>query len=89
MRGECGTYDGEGKFLQNSGGETLGKVALVRPMCRWEYNIKMDPKGIGCIGVDWFHMVQDRGQVSGSYEHGNELSTFIQCRKVLDWLRDY
>ena len=52
MRGECGTYDGEGKCLQNSGGETLGKVALVRPMCRWEYNIKMDPKGIGCIGVD-------------------------------------
>jgi len=52
MHGECGTYDGEGKCLQNSGGETLGKVSLVRPMCSWEYNIKMDPKGIGCIGVD-------------------------------------
>lgn len=89
MRGECDTYDGEGKCLQNSGGKPLGKEPLFRLRCRWECNTKMDPKGIGCIGVDYFHMVQDRGQVSGCYEHGNEPSIFIQCRKLLDWLRNY
>ena len=34
-------------------------------------------------------MVQDREQVSVCYEHGNEPSLFIQCRKLLDWLRNY
>jgi len=52
MRRECGTFDREWKCLQNSGGETLGKESLVRSTCRWECNINVDPKGIGCIGVD-------------------------------------
>jgi hypothetical protein len=52
MRGECGAYDGEGKCLQNSGGETLGKKSSFRPRFKWEYIIKLDPKGIGCVRVD-------------------------------------
>jgi hypothetical protein len=52
MRRECGTFDGEGKCLQNSGGETLGKESIVRSRYRWEYNIKMDPKGIEYTGID-------------------------------------
>jgi hypothetical protein len=49
----------------------------------------MDPKGIGYTGAVLFCMVQDRGQVSGCYEHGKEPSLFIQCGKLLDWLRNY
>jgi hypothetical protein len=52
MSGECSTFDGEGKCLQNSCGETREQEPLARSSCKWEYNIKMDPKYVGCIGVD-------------------------------------
>jgi hypothetical protein len=28
--------------------------------CRWEYNVKMDLKKIGCAYVDWILLVLDR-----------------------------
>jgi len=37
-----------------------GKKPLVRPRLRWEDNIKMDLQEIGCGGMDWIDMVQDR-----------------------------
>jgi hypothetical protein len=35
---------------------------LGRPTRRWVDNIKMDLREIGCDGVDWIDMVQDRDQ---------------------------
>jgi hypothetical protein len=35
---------------------------LIRPTCRWEDNIKMDPKETGWGGVDWTDVAQDRVQ---------------------------
>jgi len=29
---------------------------LVRPMCRWEDNIKMDLQEVGCGGMDWIDL---------------------------------
>jgi len=37
-----------------------GKRPLGRPSHRWEDNIKMDPQKVGCGGVDWIELAQDR-----------------------------
>ena len=37
-----------------------GKRPLGRPRCRWEDNIKMDLQEVGCRGVDWIELAQDR-----------------------------
>jgi hypothetical protein len=43
-------------------GEPEGKRQLGRPRQRWEHNIKMDLREIGCDGVDCIHLAQDRDQ---------------------------
>jgi hypothetical protein len=41
-------------------GKPEGKRSLGRPRRRWEDNIKMDCQEVGCGGVDWIELVQDR-----------------------------
>ena len=36
-----------------------GKRPIGRPRCRWE-NIKMDLQEVGCEGMDWIDVAQDR-----------------------------
>jgi hypothetical protein len=35
---------------------------LGSPKCRWVYNIKMDLREIGCVGVDGIDLAYDRDQ---------------------------
>jgi hypothetical protein len=37
-----------------------GKGPLGRPKCRWNDNIKMDFLEVGCGGIDWIDLSQDR-----------------------------
>jgi hypothetical protein len=37
-----------------------GKRPLGRPRRRWEDNIKMDFQEVGCGGMDWIDLAQDR-----------------------------
>jgi len=37
-----------------------GKKLLGRSKCRWEDNIRMVLREIGCEDVDWIHLSQDR-----------------------------
>jgi len=41
-------------------GKGEGKRPLGRPWHRWEDNIKMDLQEVGCGGMDWIELAQDR-----------------------------
>ena len=41
-------------------GRPEGKRPLGRPRLRWEDNIKMDLHEVGCEGMDWIELAQDR-----------------------------
>ena len=39
-----------------------GKRTPGRPRRRWEDNIKMDLQEVGCVGMDWIELAQDRNR---------------------------
>jgi hypothetical protein len=44
-------------------GDLVGKPeerTTGRPRLRWENNVKMDLQEVGCGGMDWFELAQDR-----------------------------
>jgi len=41
-------------------GKPEGKKTLVRPRPRWEDTIKMNLQEVGCRGMDWIELDQDR-----------------------------
>jgi len=41
-------------------GNPEGKRLLGRPRRRWEDNIKFELQEVGCGGMDWIHLAQDR-----------------------------
>jgi hypothetical protein len=48
------------KCIQNFGQKPEGNIPLGRPKCRWENNIKMDLKEIGCESMDLIYVAQNR-----------------------------
>ena len=65
-------------------GKPEGKRPLGRPWRRWQYNIKMDLKEVGCGGMEWNELAQDRGQVAGTFVCGNERWGSIKCGEILE-----
>jgi hypothetical protein len=59
-------------------GEPDGRRPLGRPRHRWEVNIKIDLEEVGCGSLDWIVLAQDREQVVGTCECGNEPSGSIK-----------
>jgi hypothetical protein len=41
-------------------GKSEGKRPMGRPRRRWEDNIKVDTQEVGCRGMNWIEMAQDR-----------------------------
>jgi len=41
-------------------GKPEGKRPFGRPRRRWEDNIKMDLQDVGCGGMEWIELAQDR-----------------------------
>jgi len=52
---------GEGKgAYRGLVGKSDGESPLERPRRRWEDNIKMNLQEVGCSGMDWIDLAQDR-----------------------------
>jgi len=52
---------GEGRYVYRVlVGKPEGKRALGRPRRRWDDNVKMDLQEVGCGGMDWIDLAQDR-----------------------------
>jgi len=43
-------------------GKPEGKRSLGRPRRRWEDNIKLNLQKVGCGGMDWIELAQDRNR---------------------------
>jgi len=41
-------------------GKPKGKIRFGNPKRRWEDNINMDLQEVGCGGMDWIDLAQDR-----------------------------
>jgi hypothetical protein len=50
---------------------------------KWGDNIKMNLQELGSGGMYWIDLAQDRGQVVGAREGGNEFSCSIKCGEFL------
>jgi len=62
-------------------GKPEGKRSLRRPRHRWENNIKMDLQEVGCGGVDWLELAQDRDRWRVLV---NEPSGSVNCGELRD-----
>jgi hypothetical protein len=58
MGGACGAYGVAGRRVQVEKPE--GKRPLGRSRYRWENNIKVDVQEVGCVGMDWIEVANDR-----------------------------
>jgi hypothetical protein len=65
-------------------GKPEEKRPLGRQRRRWEDNIKMDLRKVGCGCWDWIELAQDKGQVACACECDDEPSGSIKCREFLD-----
>jgi len=55
----------EYKYSRVLVGKPEGKRPLGRPRHRWEDNIKMDLQEVGCGGMDWIELAQDKDRWRG------------------------
>jgi hypothetical protein len=66
-------------------GNSDGNRQYEKPRCRWEDNIKMDLQEMGCVGMDWTDLAQDRyGWRVIVNAVMNCLSGSIKCGESLD-----
>ena len=53
-------HGGEKRCIQDFEGKRKGKRSLGRHNHRWMANINMDLQEVGCGGMDWIRLAQDR-----------------------------
>ena len=78
MGGECSKYGVEERCIQGFGGKPEGKRLFGRTRRRWEDNIKMDLQEVGCEGMEWIDLAQDRDRWH-TCECGIEFSGSMKC----------
>jgi hypothetical protein len=63
-------------------GKSEGKRPFGRRIRRWEDNIRMDLREIGCGAVDWMHLAKDR-------EHGQALVSTVMSIRFTERTRNF
>jgi hypothetical protein len=58
----CSTNGREEECYRILVGKPEGKRPVGRPRRRWVNNIKMILRDVGCSGMDWTYLAQDRDQ---------------------------
>ena len=65
-------------------GKPEGKRPLGRPRLRWEDNIKIDLQEVGCGGMDWIKLAQDRDRWRALVNAVMNLRVpYVKCGKFL------
>jgi hypothetical protein len=62
MGGACSTYGERSGVYRVLVRKPDRKRPLGRPRHRWKVNIKMDLRKLGCGGMEWIGLAQDRGR---------------------------
>ena len=65
-------------------GKPEGKRPVGRPRRRWEDNIKMELQEVGCGGMDWIELAQDRDRWRALVNAVMILRGSIKCRQFMD-----
>jgi hypothetical protein len=65
-------------------GKPEGRRPLGRPRRRWEDNIRMDLREVGCGGVDWMELAQDKDRWCALVSAIMNLRDSITCWEFLD-----
>jgi hypothetical protein len=66
-------------------GKSEGKRSLGRPRRKWQDNIKMELQEVGCGGMDWIELAEDRDRWRTLVNAvGNRPSGSMKCREFLD-----
>jgi hypothetical protein len=73
--------------IEGSGRKTARKKPLGKPRREWKSNIKKCHPVNDGSGVKWICLAQDRDQVVGFCERGDEPSCCIKCWEICDWLK--
>ena len=58
----CRAYGKRGGVYRGLVGKPGGKRPLGRPRRRWEDNIKVDLQEVGCEGMEWIELAEDRNR---------------------------
>jgi hypothetical protein len=77
MGGACGAY--RDLVRRPEGNRPLGRSRL-----RWEDNIKMDLQEVGCVGMDWIELAEDRDRWRALVNAVMNLRIPIKCGEFLD-----
>jgi hypothetical protein len=87
MGGACSADGEERGVYRVLVGKPKGKRPLGRPRHRWEYNIRMDLQEMGCGGMDWIGLAQDRDRWRAIVNAVmNVLDLFITVNTTNNWL---
>jgi hypothetical protein len=65
MGGACSAYRGIRVVCRVLVGKPEGKRPLGRPRHKWEDNMKIENQEVGCGGIDWIELAQDRNRWEG------------------------
>jgi hypothetical protein len=83
MGGACSADEGgERGVYRVLVGKPEVKRPLGRPRRRWEDNIRMDLLEVGCGGMNWIGLDQDK--VAGTCGCDNDPSGSVKCREFLE-----